>query len=112
MIYYDREDVAGPKSDEAFILRVHDSEDLKKILEKVLKSTVCIEKVREIYVLHGTQIHLDTVKKLGNFIEFERQTTDDEKQAKRDRHVLEQLMETLQIEPSNLVTLSYSDLVE
>jgi predicted adenylyl cyclase CyaB len=60
----------------------------------------------------GTQIHLDTVKKLGKFIEFERRTADDSKRAEEDRQVLEQLMKTLEIDPNNLVTHSYSDLVD
>ena len=111
LIYYNREDVAGPKSDDAYILRVQESEDLKVILEKILNPTVVVEKVREIYRYQGTRIHLDTVKNLGKFIEFERQTTKDSKKVDEDRVILKQLMETLEIDPSNLVSLSYSDLV-
>ena len=112
LIYYDREDIAGPKSDDAFLLKVHDSEDLKNILRRILKPSVRIEKVREIYIYNGTQIHLDTVTKLGRFIEFERRTADDSKMVEADRLILEQLMKTLEIDPDNLVTLSYSDLVD
>lgn len=112
LIYYDREDIAGPKSDDAFLLRVHDSEDLKAILKKILTPSVRIDKVREIYMYKGTQIHLDTVEKLGMFIEFERRTADNSKVVEADRVILEQLMKTLEIDPDNLVTLSYSDLVD
>jgi len=112
LIYYERENVAGPKRDDAFILSVQEPEDLKKILKKILTPLIVIEKVREIYRYHGTQIHLDTVKKLGKFIEFERQTSEDPKMVKKDRRILEKLMEKLEIEQSNLETLSYSDLVQ
>jgi len=112
LIYYERENIAGPKSDDAFILRVQESEDLKKILKKILTPLIVIEKVREIYQYQGTQIHLDNVKKLGMFIEFERQTADDPKSIEKDQQILEKLMEKLEINPSNLETLSYSDLVE
>ncbi len=112
LIYYERENIAGPKSDDAFILKVQEPEDLKKILKKILTPLIVIGKVREIYQYQGTQIHLDTVKKLGKFIEFERQTADDSSMVEKDQSILEKLMETLEIDSSNLETLSYSDLAE
>ncbi|HDQ05407.1 MAG TPA: CYTH domain-containing protein [Candidatus Bathyarchaeota archaeon] len=112
LIYYDREDVAGPKSDDAFILRVKEPEELKEILKKILAPLVVVEKVREIYMYKGTQIHLDTVKKLGKFIEFERPTSDDPKRIQKDRLNLEKLMKKLKINPTNLEPLSYSDLIQ
>lgn len=112
LIYYERENIEGPKSDDAFILRVQEPEELKKTLKKILTPLIIVEKVREIYRYKGTQIHLDTVKKLGKFIEFERQTSDDPKSIKKDRLILEKLMEKLKIDPSNLESLSYSDLLE
>jgi len=112
LIYYERENIAGPKRDDVFILRVQEPEDLKKILKKILTPLTMIEKVREIYRYHGTQIHLDKVKKLGKFIEFERQTSENPKMVKKNRLILEKLMEKLEIEQSNLENLSYSDLVQ
>jgi len=112
LIYYERENIAGPKSDDAFILRVQEPEDLKKTLKKILAPLIVIEKVREIYRYKGTQIHLDTVKKLGKFIEFERQTSDNPKMIEKDRLILEKLMEKLKIDPNNLESLSYSDLIQ
>ncbi|MCW4034223.1 MAG: class IV adenylate cyclase, partial [Candidatus Bathyarchaeota archaeon] len=65
LIYYERENIAGPKSDDAFLLRVDQAQDLKLILKKVLSPLVVVEKVREIYRIDGTQVHLDDVKGLG-----------------------------------------------
>ena len=112
LIYYERENIAGPKSDDAFLLRVDQAQDLKVILKKVLAPLVVVEKIREIYRLDGTQVHLDDVKGLGKFIEFERQTADDSSELEKDRRVLDKLMNTLQIHPSSLETHSYSDLLE
>ena len=112
LIYYERENIAGPKSDDTFILRVQEPEDLKKILKKILTPRIVIDKVREIYQYQGTQIHLDTVKKLGKFIEFERKTADDSSMVEKDQRILEEQMEKLEIDQTNLETLSYSDLVE
>jgi len=111
LIYYERENIAGPKLDDAFLLKVQEYEDLKNILKKILSPLMVIKKVREIYQYQGTQIHLDTVKTLGKFVEFERQTSDNSSMIKKDQHVLEKLMQTLEIDSTNLETLSYSDLV-
>jgi adenylate cyclase class 2 len=110
LIYYERENIPGPKRDEAFILRIQEPEELKNILNKILTPLTRIEKVREIYQHQGTQIHLDTVKSLGKFVEFERQTADNPKIVKKDRLILEKLMANLEIDPKNLESLSYSDL--
>lgn len=109
LIYYERENISGPKRDEAFILRIHEPEKLKNILNKILTPLTCIEKVREIYQYQRTQIHLDTVKNLGEFVEFERQTSDDPETAEKDRLIMEKLMTELEIDPNNLESLSYSD---
>ena len=112
LIFYNRENISGPKSDEAYILRVQEADDLKNILQKILKPFIVIEKDREIYHHKGTQIHLDEVKKLGKFIEFERPTENSPEDLEKDRQVLSELMKTLKISPSNLEALSYSDLLE
>ncbi|MBN1784643.1 MAG: class IV adenylate cyclase [Candidatus Bathyarchaeota archaeon] len=112
LIYYNREDIAGPKTDDAFILRIQEPGELKKILKKILKPLIVIDKVREIYLHCGIQIHLDSVEKLGKFIEFEKQTTDTPESIVRSRLSLQKLMEKLEIDPSNLESHSYSDLLQ
>ena len=112
LIYYKREDIAGPKNDDAFILRIKEADDLKMILKKILTPIKIIEKVREIYHYKGTQIHLDTVKKLGKFIEFERKTNNYSHTAKKDHQILEKLMNQLDILSNNLEVLSYCDIAE
>ena len=111
LIYYNRENIAGPKSNDAYLLRVQDSKDLSKILKKILTSVVIVKKVREIYCYQGTHIHLDAVSKLGDFVEFERPTSKNARRLENDREILKQLLHKLQIAPENLVTLSYSDLL-
>jgi len=110
LIYYERENISGPKIDDTFILRIQEPEELKNILNKILTPLKRIEKIREIYQLQGIQIHLDTVKNLGKFVELERQTSDDPKTAEKDRLILEILIAKLEIDPINFVSLSYSDL--
>ncbi len=112
LIYYDRENIAGPKSDDAFILRVQESGELKKILKKILTPLIVVDKVREIYMYCGIQIHLDTVKKLAKFIELEKQTDDNPEAIEKGRLALKKLMEKLEIDPSKLESHSYSDLLQ
>jgi len=111
LIYYEREDVAKPKKSKVVIIDIGDSESFKTMLEKVLEVKVTVDKTREIYRHKGTQIHLDNVKSLGTFIEFERKTPTDSASVGKNREVLERLMKTLGIDPKSLESLSYSELV-
>jgi len=111
LVYYERENIAGPKRSDVFILRIQEPEVFKNLLKKFLKTNAIVEKVREIYRYQGTQIHLDRVEKLGNFVEFERKTSGDAQTIKKNRLILEKLMEKIGINPENLEELSYSDLI-
>ena len=100
LVYYEREDIPGPKKSNVFILEVPRPATFKRLIKKALKAKAIVDKVREVYRYEGTQIHLDRVKNLGNFIEFERETAPDPYAVKKGRETLE-----------NLEELSYGDLV-
>jgi adenylate cyclase class 2 len=110
LIYYERENIAGPKKSNVFILKIQDPKVFKNLLKRLLKTSAIVKKVREIYRYQGTQIHLDTVEKLGNFVEFERKTPAGERATKKNQRILEKLMEKLGINSNSLEKLSYSDL--
>jgi len=112
LIYYQRENIAEPKRSDVFILKVQEPAFLKTLLGRLLKIRATVEKVREIYRYQGTQIHLDRVKKLGTFLEFERETSTGAQAIKSNRQVLAKLMEKLGISSESLEELSYSDLVQ
>lgn len=112
LVYYERENVAKPKRSNVFILEVQKPAVFKSLLEKVLKIRVTVEKLREIYRYQGTQIHLDTVEKLGVFVEFERETPADLQAIRKNQQTLEGLMKKLEIKPENLEKLSYSNLIQ
>ncbi|MDQ1279943.1 MAG: adenylate cyclase, class 2 [Thermoproteota archaeon] len=107
LIYYRREDIAGPKRSEIIVINIQETELFKGLFEIILRRKVTVDKEREIYILEGTQIHLDNVQNLGTFIEFERKITD----ISKDREVLEELMKKLLIEEEDLIQGSYSDLL-
>ena len=112
LVYYKRENVSGPKRSDVFILEVQEPAVFKSLLEKVLKTGVTVEKLREVYRYQGTQMHLDTVKKLGVFVEFERETTADLQAIRKNQQTLKGLMKKLGIKTENLEKLSYSDLIQ
>jgi len=111
LIYYERENVAESKRSSVFILAIPQPQLFKQILERIIKIKALVDKVREIYFYEGIQIHLDTVKSLGSFIEFERITSQDSEQQKKDLSKLEKLRERLNISPQSLEKRSYSDLI-
>ena len=118
LVYYERRNVAGPKRSDVFILEIQEPRVIKNLLQKILKTKVVVEKTREIFRCQGTklgsrqryvQIHLDDVKRLGTFVEFEMRSS--ERTENRDRQILKNLMDRLGIEKSQLVRYSYSDLM-
>lgn len=111
IVYYEREDIPGPKTSRVVILELQGPEFFKDFLHKALKTKIVVDKTREIYHHQGTQIHLDKVKDLGTFIEFERKTEDTSEATSKDQEVLEDLMKTLGINTKDLIKSSYSDLL-
>jgi len=118
LVYYERENIAGPKRSDVFILKVHEPAFFKTLLGRLLKTKAIVEKVREIYRYRETplaskyrhiQIHLDEVRRLGNYVEFEMETSD--RTAEKDRQILRSLMEKLNIKTEQLKRLSYADLL-
>jgi predicted adenylyl cyclase CyaB len=111
LVYYDRENSAEPKKSSVFILEISHIKAFKQILNKIMNTEAIVDKTREIYFYKGVQIHLDEVKGLGTFIEFERKTSASPKQQKKDKLLLEELREQLNISKRELERLSYSDLI-
>ncbi len=118
LIYYKRENIAEPKRTDVFILKVQEPAFLKTLLGKLLKIRATVEKVRENYRYQGkllaskdryVQIHLDNVKKLGTFIEFEMESSN--RTENRDKQILEDLMKKMKIKANQLKKHSYSDLL-
>jgi len=111
LIYYERENVASPKKSKVFILEVIRPEEFKKMLKKILDVKSIVDKMREIYLYMGTRIHLDEVKNLGTFIEFEKQTLDNPVDIEKAKDFLKKLMKKLEVNPKNLIKLSYGELI-
>lgn len=112
LIHYRRPNQAGPKRSDVALYRAdHDLGGLKEVLAGALGTTVVVEKRREIYFLDHVKIHLDEVPGLGMFLEIEAIDED----GSRGEDVLcrqcEALLADLGVEPADLLTHSYSDML-
>ena len=111
LVYYERPDVGGVKDSRVLLASVPDVQAVREILSQILPVKAEVRKTREIYRFQGVQVHLDTVRGLGKFIEFEKILAG-ESDRDAGRKQLESLRAYFQITDEDLMASSYSDLVE
>src|SRR4030065_640762 len=109
VIFYQRQDISGPKHSEYKIHETNNPEGLKKILAEAYGIRGVVTKVRYLYLVGQTRIHLDDLQGLGKFMELEvvlqPGQTDAEGQA-----IAENLMKCLGITDTDLIDSAYMDL--
>jgi adenylate cyclase class IV len=71
LIGYARPDTSGARTSDYQITPVSDPTGLTEVLTSTLGIHVRVAKRRELLWLRHTRIHLDTVERLGTFVEFE-----------------------------------------
>jgi predicted adenylyl cyclase CyaB len=111
LIYYQRQDIVGPKHSEYKIFETNDPAGLKLILETAFGIRGVVTKTRYLYLVGQTRIHLDDVVGLGKFMELEvvlrPEQTDAQGQAEA-----EMLMAKLGIKETDLIDSAYMDMLE
>ena len=112
LILYLRNDLSGPKSSIYQTLAVENTQGVKNLLSQMLGIHTVVEKEREIYIYENVRIHLDWVKNLGTFLEFEAVLNDKYKNRTAEKMKVHQLMETFGITEDNLVSTSYENLIQ
>lgn len=111
LIFYNRKNDTGPKMSEYFISRTNEPNTLLDVLEKSYGIRGVVKKIRNLFLIGNTRIHIDQVENLGSFLEFEVVLSKDmnikagEKEAKR-------LMEQFGIKKGSLINCAYIDLIE
>lgn len=111
LIYYEREDVAGPKRSSVIILDIPDPHSLKQILTRVAGIKAVVDKIREIFLYENIQVHLDQVSGLGSFVEFELTAAQTLKHQEPASAKVERLRREMGISPKDLLKGSYSDFI-
>jgi predicted adenylyl cyclase CyaB len=109
LVFYTRPDLAESKVSDYTIQFV--DAGIKVLLEQAYGIGVVVEKVRSLWMWENVRIHLDEVKRLGTFIEFEAVLsegfTDEDGYAK-----LERLQKEFGIESADILDGSYADLMK
>lgn len=111
LIFYERDNQAGPKHSKFHLIQVPDAAGLKTVLSKSNGILVEVKKKREIYFIRNVKFHIDEVPGLGAFVEIEAGNkgftiTQIELEAQCARYMVE-----LGIAAEDLVDRSYSDLL-
>lgn len=110
LICYDRPDQAGPKTSTYSIYTTTDPATLRNVLEQSLGVPAIVRKVRLLFMVGRTRIHIDTVDDLGDFLEIEVVLNENEDIEIGQREASE-LMRELEIESSSLIEKAYVDLL-
>lgn len=111
LIYYERQNDAGPKTSAFTLTPVTDAAALKYSLEQALGVLKVVEKTREIYYIGNVKFHVDELKSLGYFVEIEACSTGTAFTAEALHAQCTSYMEQLHILPEHLLTHSYSDMI-
>ncbi|MBI2423985.1 MAG: class IV adenylate cyclase [Candidatus Hydrogenedentes bacterium] len=107
LVFYRRPDTAGPKGCDYVLEAVAPS--IKGMLEDALGILAVVDKVRTLWLWHNVRIHLDEVKGLGRYIEFEAVMADGQDDSEGyDR--LGTLIEAFGLQQDDMEPVSYLDL--
>jgi predicted adenylyl cyclase CyaB len=110
LIFYERADTPGPGRSNYQIARTADPYALLEILQHVLRSSGTVEKVRSLYMVGQTRIHIDQVKVLGNFLEIEVVLKERQSDAE-GLYIAQTLAKEFGIMENHLVHVAYVDLL-
>jgi predicted adenylyl cyclase CyaB len=110
LIAYQRPDHSSQRESQYHLVPVEDAQLLKAALNQGLGVTVTVAKMRHLFLWREVRIHIDRVVDLGDFIEFEAVASADS-DLTTERKLVEQLRQRFEIEETDLIASSYSDLL-
>ena len=107
LILYKRDEKSVRRISKYLLADTNNPEELEQILKNFFEVLVVVDKKREIFIADNIRIHLDKVKGLGNFIEFE-VIYNSFNSAKK---IMDDLIEYFELAESGFIKGSYSDLL-
>ena len=112
LIYYDRPDNPGPKRSEYQLSEIDAPAAMKRILESACGVRGVVRKVRHLYMIGLTRVHLDTVEELDRwFLELEVVLSPDQSD-EEGMAIAKALMKKLDVLEHDLLEGSYLDMIE
>ena len=110
LIYYERDNISGPKQSNYSISKTYEPIKLKDMLSCALGVQGVVRKKRYVFIVGHTRIHLDDVDGLGYFIELE-VVMQPNQTAKECLQTANEIMEKMQIREDDLIDVAYIDLL-
>lgn len=110
LIAYERNDQQGPKLSSYVRHPCSDAETLHEALARSVGVKANVEKVRRLYLVGQTRVHLDRVKGLGPFLELEVVLHDGQSVEDGER-IARELMASFEVDSAALVEQAYVDLL-
>jgi len=111
LIRYQRENRAEARCSNYLIARSPDPQLLLVILTKTLGVTGTVKKMRTLYFVGQTRIHIDRIEGLGDFLELE--VVLRENQSEEDgRRIANNLLAEFNISPQDHIACAYVDLLQ
>lgn len=111
LIFYERNNQAGPKQSDFRLVKVEDPAGLKAALTDALGQKVVVKKQREIWYINNVKFHIDEVPGLGSFIEIEAGNLLADLSREQLQEQCDFYMNAFGIKSDDLVEVSYSDLL-
>lgn len=110
LIYYRRPDRDSAKFSNYYIVKAAHPVQLEKSLKEILGVKVVVVKLRKLFLWQNVRIHLDTVKALGKFIEFEI-VCRSLKQEFQSSEKMKYIKKIFNINKNSILSSSYSDMM-
>ena len=108
LIYYHRSNVKKSRYSQYTILEVKNPALMKEMFRSLFGIWTIVKKKRILFLYRNARIHIDSVKKLGTFLEFEIIVGHDKKRA---RSLMSFLCKEFAVKSESFVGGSYSDMV-
>ncbi len=110
LIPYFRSNQKEATDSQYVLLPVEEVLTTKFLLKKMFGILLIVEKVRRIYLYKNVRIHLDDVRNLGTFIEFEA-ILKKEYSKEKSSELLKELIRYFGVNEFDLVAVAYADLL-
>jgi predicted adenylyl cyclase CyaB len=111
LIHYERRDAATSRISDYVIAPIDRATALGETLRRALHVRGTVEKTRWLYMIGQTRVHIDEVRGLGAFLEFE-VVLRAEQSEPEGAAIAENLMREFGIEPPDVIACAYIDLLE
>lgn len=111
LIYYERTNLQGPKASNYSIFHSTDPTGLQNALSSAYGIRGVVKKVRHLFMVGQTRIHLDRVEALGDFLELE-VVLEEGQTLEQGKAIAGDLIKALDIKEADLLSGAYIDLLE